>query len=215
MAEIEDTLTARVLMFFTHYGKWKSFRLLTTTLVWFLSVVLHSLLGVTEDQFCGRRPPRTLAFPYFGLQVGCLWLFLYLLVSTFLATVNTANLILLRTLLESYRTFLAPDRCVVVTISRNRGSTTTCNVFCRKIDISGSGEGKPFQLRKLGNRSFWTNEEITTEGIKVGCLLNYQVVACCQCLSRRRCKLGRLDGEHFFFCSNAGCKPQVSFQLRL
>ena len=38
----------------------------------------------------------------------------------------------------------AHGHCVVVTIAQNCDSTTTSNVFCRKIDSSGSGEGKPF-----------------------------------------------------------------------
>ena len=72
--------------------------------------------------------------------------------------------------------------CVVISIARNGGSTTTSNVFCRNIDNSGSGEGEPFQLRKLENRSFWTNEEVTNYGLTDGCLLEYQDGMCCQSL---------------------------------
>ena len=95
--------------------------------------------------------------------------------------------------------------CVVVAIAQNCGSSTTSNVFCQKINSSGTGEGKPFQLQKLENRSFWTNEEVTKEGLKVGCLLEYQVESSCQSHLRRSSKL-------FIFCGNVSCKPQVSFQ---
>ena len=74
------------------------------------------------------------------------------------------------------------DHCVVISIARNGGSTTTSNVFCRNIDNSGSGEGEPFQLQKLENRSFWTNEEVTNYGLTVGCLLKYRDGMCCQSL---------------------------------
>ena len=96
-------------------------------------------------------------------------------------------------------------RCVVVAIARNCGSSTTSNVFCRKINSSESGEGKPFQLQKLENRSFWTNEEVTKKGLKVGCLLEYQVESSCQSHLGRSSKL-------FIFCGNVSGKPQVSFQ---
>ena len=101
--------------------------------------------------------------------------------------------------LNTHRTIPAPVSCVVVAIARNCASTS--NVFCRNIDNSGSGEGEPFQLRKLENRSFWKNEEVTNEGLKVGCLLEYRVV-------RRRCKL---DERQFIFHRNAGTELQVSF----
>ena len=74
------------------------------------------------------------------------------------------------------------SHCVVISIARNGGSTTTSNVFCRNIDNNGSGEGEPFQLRKLENRSFWTNEEVTNYGLTDGCLLEYQDGMCCQSL---------------------------------
>ena len=96
-------------------------------------------------------------------------------------------------------------RCVVVAIARNCGSSTTSNVFCRKINSSESGEGEPFQLQKLKNRSFWTNEEVTKKGLKVGCCLEYQVKSSCQSHLGRSSKL-------FIFCGNVSCKPQVSFQ---
>ena len=72
--------------------------------------------------------------------------------------------------------------CVVLSIARNGGSTTTSNVICRNIDNCRSGEGEPFQLRKLENRSFWTNEEVTNYGLTDGCLLEYQDGMCCQSL---------------------------------
>ena len=104
--------------------------------------------------------------------------------------------------LNTHRTIPAPVSCVVVAIARNCASTS--NVFCRNIDNSGSGKGEPFRLQKLENRSFWKNEEVTNEGLKVGCLLEYGVV-------RRRCKLGDGDEEQFIFHRNAGTEPQVSF----
>ena len=104
--------------------------------------------------------------------------------------------------LNTHRTISAPVSCVVVAIARNCASTS--NVFCRNIDNSGSGEGEPFQLRKLENRSFWKNEEVTNEGLKVGCLLEYRVV-------KRRCKLDERDEEQFIFHRNAGTELQVSF----
>ena len=96
--------------------------------------------------------------------------------------------------LNTYRTIPAPVSCVVVAIARNCASTS--NVFCRNIDNSGSGEGEPFQLRKLKNRSFWKNEEVTNEGLKLGCLLKYRVVR---------------GKEQFIFHRIAGTKLQVSF----
>ena len=106
--------------------------------------------------------------------------------------------------LNTHRTISAPGRCVVVATARNSASTSTSNVSCRNIDNSGDGEGEPFQLRKLENRSFWENEEVTNEGLKVGCLLEYRVV-------RRRCELGEGDEEQFIFHRIAGTKLQVSF----
>ena len=84
--------------------------------------------------------------------------------------------------LNTNQTIPAPGHCVVISIARNCGSTTTSNVFCRNIDNSGSGEGEPFQLRKLENRSFWTNEEVTNYGLTDGCLLEYRDGMCCQSL---------------------------------
>ena len=104
--------------------------------------------------------------------------------------------------LNTHRTIPAPVSCVVVDIARNCASTS--NVFCRNIDNSENGEGGPFQLRKLENRSFWKNEEVTNEGLKVGCLLEYRVVG-------RRCELGEGDKEQFIFHRIAGTKLQVSF----
>ena len=99
----------------------------------------------------------------------------------------------------------AHGRCVVVTIARNRGSTTTSNVFCRTIDDSGSGEKRYFQLLKSENRSFWTNEEVTNEGIKIGCLLEYRVRTCWHSLLSGR------DGKQFIFHWNASIELRVSF----
>ena len=104
--------------------------------------------------------------------------------------------------LNTHRTISAPVSCVVVAIARNCASTS--NVFCRNIDNSGSGEGEPFRLQKLENRSFWKNEEVTNEGLKVGCLLEYRIV-------RRLCKLDEGDEEQFIFHRNAGTELQVSF----
>ena len=95
--------------------------------------------------------------------------------------------------------------CVVVTIARNYGSSTTSNVFCRKINSSGTCTGRHFQLQMLENRSFWTNEEVTKKRLKVGCLLEYQVESSCQSHRGRSSKL-------FIFFRNVCCKPQVSFQ---
>ena len=106
--------------------------------------------------------------------------------------------------LNTHRTIPAPVSCVVVTISIARNCASASNVFCRNIDNNESGEGEPFQLRKLEDRSFWKNEEVTNEGLKVGCLLEYRVV-------RRRCELGEGDEEQFIFHRIAGTKLQVSF----
>lgn len=107
--------------------------------------------------------------------------------------------------LNTNRIIPARGHCVVIAIARNCGSTTTSKVFCRNIDNSFCGEGKPFQLRKLENRSFWTNEEVTNEGLKVGCLLEYRDGTCSYSL------LGERDGKQFIFHWNAGTEPQVSF----
>ena len=113
--------------------------------------------------------------------------------------------------LNTNRTIPAPGHCVVIAIARNCGSTTTSKVFCRNIDNSGSGEGEPFQLRKLENRSFWTNEEVTNNGLTAGCLLEYQDGMCCQSLLGRLHKLAKQDGKQIIFCRNLGGKPLVSF----
>ena len=112
---------------------------------------------------------------------------------------------------NTHRPIPARGGCVVVAIARKCGSTTTSNVFCRNIDNSGNGEGKPFQLQKLENRSFWTNEEVNNEELKVGCLLEYRGRTCCQNLLERLCELGNRDGGQFIFVRNIGKKPQVSF----
>ena len=111
-------------------------------------------------------------------------------------------------ILITHRTIFVPGRCVIVAIARNCASTS--NVFCRNIDNSGSGEGEPFQLRKLENRSFWKNEEVTNEGIKLGCLLEYRVVTCRQSFLGRYCDLGEQDGKQFIFHKRTS-KLQVSF----
>ena len=112
---------------------------------------------------------------------------------------------------NTHRPIPARGGCVVVAIARKCGSTTTSNVSCRNIDNSGNGEGKPFQLQKLENRSFWTNEEVNNEELKVGCLLEYRGRTCCQNLLGRLCELGNRDGGQFIFVRNIGKKPQVSF----
>ena len=90
---------------------------------------------------------------------------------------------------ETHR--ITPDRslCVVVDIAQNHDSTTTSNVFCRKIDSSGSFERKTFQLQNLVNRSFWKNEEVTNEELEVGCILEYLSVTCRQSLLGRHSEL--------------------------
>ena len=104
---------------------------------------------------------------------------------------------------NTHRTTPGPVNCVVVATARNCASTS--NVFCRDIDNNERGEGKPFQLRKSGNRSFWKNEEITNEGLKFGCQLTYY-----QSLLRRGCKLGEQDEKQFIFEKKTD-KEQVSF----
>ena len=111
--------------------------------------------------------------------------------------------------LNRHRIVLARGRCVVVAIARNCGSNS--NVFCRKIDKSGSGIGEPFQLRKSEKKSFWTNEEVTNEGLKFGCLLEYRVVTWYQSFLGRCCELGEEDRKEFIFHRNAGTESQVSF----
>ena len=67
---------------------------------------------------------------------------------------------------NTHRLIPVRDDCVVVAIARKCGSTSTSNVFCRKIDHSGSGEGKPFQLRKLENSFFlekWRSKQWRTQ----------------------------------------------------
>ena len=103
----------------------------------------------------------------------------------------------------------ASEHCVVVTRARNRGSTT--NIYCRNIDNSGSGVGKPFQLRRSENTSFWTNEDVENEGIKVGCVLEYRVLTCYQSPLGRYCKLGKRDGKQFIFHRNDRKPLLVSF----
>ncbi|PFX12452.1 hypothetical protein AWC38_SpisGene23591 [Stylophora pistillata] len=93
-------------------------------------------------------------------------------------------------------------RGVVVAVARKCGSTTTSNVYCRDVDNSGNGDGEPFQLIKFKNRSFWTNEEVTNERLKVGSLLN------CQTVSGEQSKL---DGKQFI--ETIGVKPQDVTQL--
>ena len=94
--------------------------------------------------------------------------------------------------------------CVVVYIEQNHDSPRTSNVFCRKIDGSGSAEGKTFQLQTLGNRSFWKNEEVTNGKLKVGCILEYQIQTS---FAESR---GRYI-ELFFFCRNVCCERKVNF----
>lgn len=94
--------------------------------------------------------------------------------------------------------------CVVVYIEQNHDSTRTSNVFCRKIDGSGSAEGETFQLQTLENRSFWKNEEVTNGKLKVGCILEYQS-------QTRRAESGGRHIELFFFCRNVCCERKVNF----
>lgn len=103
----------------------------------------------------------------------------------------------------------ASEHCLVVARARNCGSTT--NIYCRNIDNSGSGVGKPFQLRRSENTSFWTNEDVENEGIKVGCMLEYRVLTCYQSPLGRYCKLGKRDGKQFIFHRNDRKPLLVSF----
>ena len=103
----------------------------------------------------------------------------------------------------------ASEHCLVVAKARNCGSTT--NIYCRNIDNSGSGVGKPFQLRRSENTSFWTNEDVENEGIKVGCMLEYRVLTCYQSPLGRYCKLGKRDGKQFIFHRNDRKPLLVSF----
>ena len=103
----------------------------------------------------------------------------------------------------------ASEHCVVVARARNCGSTT--NIYCRNIDNSASGVGKPFQLRRSENTSFWTNEDVENEGIKVGCVLEYRVLTCYQSPLGRYCKLGKRDGKQFIFHRNDRKPLLVSF----
>ena len=111
----------------------------------------------------------------------------------------------------THRAISALGRCVIVAIAKCRNCASTSNVFCKNIDNSVMGKGEPFQLRKSGNRSFWTNEEVTNEGLKFGCLLEYRVVWYHESLLRRCCDLpGQLE-KQFIFQRSAGTEPQVSF----
>ena len=104
----------------------------------------------------------------------------------------------------------ASEHCVVVARARNCGSTT--NIYCRNIDNSGSGVGKPFQLRRSENTSFWTNEDVENEGIKVGCVVEYRVLTCSdQSPLERYCKRGKRDGKQFIFHRNDRKPLLVSF----
>ena len=125
------------------------------------------------DLFRGRVLLLALASLYIQFDVA--WLSYDLLVPRVLSNVDRTILYLRKHLLglQTHRIIPARGRCVVVAIARKCDATTTSNVFCRNIDNSGNGEGEPFQLRKLENRSFWKNEEVTNEGLKVGCLLKY------------------------------------------
>lgn len=112
---------------------------------------------------------------------------------------------------NTHRLIPVRDDCVVVAIARKCGSTSTSNVFCSKIDHSGGGEGKPFQLRKLENRSYWRNEEVNNEELKVGCLLEYRGRTRCQSLFGRLCKLGVME-DSSFLSEISVKKPKVSFR---
>ena len=114
---------------------------------------------------------------------------------------------------NTHRLIPVRDDGVVVAIARKCGSTSTSNVFCSKIDHSGGGEGKPFQLRKLKNRSYWRNEEVNNEELKVGCLQEYRGRTRCQSLFGRLCKLGVSEMEDSSFLSEISVKkPKVSFR---
>ena len=107
---------------------------------------------------------------------------------------------------EGMEPFIILERglCVVVDIAQNHDSTTTSNVFCRKIDSSGRVEGKTFQLQNLGYRSFWKNEDVTNKEFEVGCILEYHSQTCCEVFRGRYSKL-------FIFCREVCCEPKVNF----
>ena len=99
-----------------------------------------------------------------------------------------------------------PERglCVVLFILRNWGSSTTSNVFCRKIDGSGIAKGKIFQLQTLENIFFWKNEEVTNGKLKVGCILECQI-------QTSFAKFGGRHIEFFSFRRNVCCERKVNF----
>ena len=99
-----------------------------------------------------------------------------------------------------------PERglCVVLVILRNWGSSTTSNVFCRKIDGSGIAKGKIFQLQTLENIFFWKNEEVTNGKLKVGCILECQI-------QTSFAKFGGRHIEFFSFRRNVCCERKVNF----
>ena len=105
----------------------------------------------------------------------------------------------------------ASKHCVVVSRARIVNCASTTNIYCSNIDNSGSGVGEPFQLRWSENTSFWKNEDVKNEGIKVGCVVEYRVLTCYQSPLGRYCKLGKRDGKQFIFHRNDRKPPLVSF----
>ena len=89
----------------------------------------------------------------------------------------------------------AGEHCFVVSRARIVNCASTTNIYCRNIDNSGSGVGEPFQLRWSENTSFWKNEDVENEGIKVGCVVEYRGLTCYQSPLGRYCKLGKRDGK--------------------
>ena len=105
----------------------------------------------------------------------------------------------------------ASKHCVVVSTARIVNCASTTNIYCCNIDNSGSVVGEPFQLRRSANTSFWTNEDVENEGIKVRCVVEYRVLTCYQGPLGRYCKLGKRDGKQFIFHRNDRKPLLVSF----
>ena len=172
--------------------------------------------NASTDLFIGRLPLITLDFLWTTYcVVWLLLLFLDFLAYVQLIYERIKTIVFLLThqpssLIKYLKVLLVGSLCVAVAVARKCGSSTTSNVFCRKIDDSGSGDGKPLQLRKSENRSFWTNEEITNVGLKVGCVLRYGYGPGCQSFLTILCKLIEGDGKQIFRCKT-GYKQQVNF----
>ena len=185
------------------YDVWKSLEPLTTTLLYFLPIIFDLLIQVYlfEGSLYLGTPSS------FCIKFDVEWRSHRRILPCFLPSIDRATLYLLKHLpgLRTHRITPARDCYVVVALARNCSSTAISNVFFRKIDSSGSGGGKPLKLK---NRTFWINEEVKNEALKVGYLLENRDATCRQSLLGRRGKL-------FIFYRNAGCKPQVIFHYHI